>query len=175
MKKLFCLVLTLLVSTAAYAQSTFFVTATPTISTSAYADGDALGDKLTFTAALQSSTATGYVISIMVTDLAGTTEDIDLVLFRTDPAATTFTDNAALDIADADLSKVMAVVNFGSANRFAFNDNGVKYVASLAIPVEGKTTASALSRTFYGALVSRGTPTFAGTSDVSVTLGISQD
>lgn len=176
MKKL--LLLALLIPSLALAETagmTRFTSASPTADTSAYATGDLIGGKLTFTNALRKATGTGYLVSVMVSDKSAQASDLDLVLFSEDPTGTTFTDQAAFDPADTDLSKIVAVINLGSAARFAYADNGTKYVGSLAIPLEGKTSAGAFQGTIYGALVSRGTPTFAGAADLTVKLGISQD
>lgn len=153
---------------------TKFVSASPTADTNAYATGELIGGKLTFSPAVRSQTGTGYVVSVKVVDLSAQAADLELVIFSENPAATTFTDQAAFDIADADVSKVVAVVALGSASRFAYADNGVKYVGSLLIPVQARS-GDTFTKTLYGALLSRGTPTFAGASDLTVTLGISQD
>lgn len=177
MKKL--LLLALLLPTLAVAQSTQatrFISAAPTVDTGgAYASGDLIGGKLTFTNALRPAVGSGYVVSVAIADKAAQAVDLDLVLFRSDPTGTTFTDQAAFDPADTDLSKVLAVINFGSSSRFAFSDNGTKYVGSLAIPLQGLTSASAVQGTIYGALVARGAYTGASSSDITITLGISQD
>lgn len=149
-----------------------FVSVTPTVDTAAYGTGELMGTKLTFANALPLATGCGLLRSAIIEDLSAQAHDIDLVLFDSDPTGTTFTDNAAFDVADADLAKIIAVVSFGSASRFAFADNGVKFLGSLQIPVRGISVNSP-ARTLYGALVSRGTPTFATAADLTVTLGLS--
>jgi hypothetical protein len=84
---------------------------------------------------------------------------LDVVLFDSDPSATTFTDQAALDIADADLLKVIGVVSV--TTWYAFADNSVGQARNLAIPV---SSAGSL----YACLVSRATPTFAAATDVTI-------
>ncbi len=177
MKRLLLVLLIALLPSQAMAQAgrTKFVAASPVADTSIYASGDLIGGKLTFTNAVRTAAPTGYVVSITITDLAAQSADLDLVLFSSDPTATTFTDQSAFDVADADISKVLGVVSFASGSRYAWVDNGVKHTASLLIPVKGETSAGLPSSTIYGALVSRGTPTFASSSDVTVTLAISQD
>lgn len=154
---------------------TVFVSASPTCDTSAYATGELIGGKLTFSYATQEKAGTGYIVSVAVMDLSAQAVDMDLVLFGANPAATTFTDQAAFDIADADASKVIAVINLGSSSRFAFADNGVKFLSGLSIPVRSIDSNNANTQTIYGALVSRGTPTFAAATDVKITLAILQD
>lgn len=172
-KVMFCVALMLSVTASAQVADTRFVSVTPTVDTSAYASGDVIGGKLTFSNALPWRTGTGFLVSVTISDKAAQASDLDLVLFESDPDSSTFTDQAAFDPADADLSKVLTVVNFGSSSRFAFNDNGVKHVASLAVPIKGRSSAGVV--TLYGVLVSRGTPTFASSSDVTVKLGIAGD
>ena len=148
-----------------------FVSVTPTVDTAAYADGDLMGTKMTFSNALPLETGCGLLRSVRISDLAGQTGAFDLVLFESDPSGTTFTDNAAFDIADTDLSKVMCVINFPAASQFAFADNSVKYLTGMQTPIRGIST-NAPSRTIYGALVARAAQTYATASDVTVKLGI---
>lgn len=173
------LLLLLICPALAQAQSvlvTKFTSASPTVDTGgAYASGDLIGGKLTFSNALRSNVGSGYLVSVAISDKAAQAVDLDLVIFRTDPTGTTFTDQAAFDPADADLSKVAAVINFGSSARFAYSDNGTKYLGSLAIPIQALTSANAPTSTLYGALVARGAYTGASSSDITVTLGVSQD
>lgn len=155
----------LLFATSAHAGEIKCVSVTPTVDTSAYATGDLIGGKLTFTG------LGGYdqnlVLSATVYDAAAQAVDLDLVIFSSDPSLTTFTDQAAFDIADADLAKVAQVFNFGAISRFAFADNSVHQLLNQTAPL--KVTASgANSRTFYASLISRGTPTFAASTDVTV-------
>ena len=177
MKRLLLVLLLIALPSQALAQAgrTKFVAASPTADTAIYASGDLIGGKLTFTNAVRSSVGSGYVVSVTITDLSAQASDLDLVLFKSDPTATTFTDQAALDIADADVPKVLGVVSFASSSRYAWVDNGVKHTASLLIPVRAETSAGLPNTSLYGALVSRGTPTFSASGDLTVTLAISQD
>jgi hypothetical protein len=155
---------------------TRFISASPTVDTgSAYASGDLLGTKMTFTNALRNSVGTGYVIAVDISDKAAQAVDMDLVLFRQDPTNTTFTNNGAFSPADADLPKIIGVVNLAAASRFNFVDNGVKYLSGLALPIQGLSSTSASQGTLYGALVARGAYTGASSSDITVTLAIAQD
>lgn len=172
MKRLILLLASVLIPTFAIAQNTYttnFISVSPTVDTSIYASGDLIGTKMTFTPAVRQATRSGVITGVIIVDQSAQASDIDLVLFSANPSATTFTDQAALDIADGDMAKIIAVIPFVAANRFAFADNGVKYAGSIMIPIKGTVN------TIYGALVSRGTPTFAAATDVTVQLAISQD
>lgn len=155
--------------------STVFISASPVCDTSAYATGELIGGKLTFSNTFRNGVGTSFLTSVCMVDKAAQAVDFDLVLFDQNPSNTTFTDQAAFDIDDADLSKVVAVINLGSSSRFAFADNSVHYLGSLYLPLRGTDSAGGATRTLYGALVSRGTPTFAASTDVTIKLGISQD
>lgn len=151
-------------------------TATTTVTaSSAYASGNTIGSLLTFTKALGDYTGSGFVTSVKVNDLAAQAVNMDLYLFSSNPSATTITDKTTLDIDDADLGKVIVPINLGSSSQFAFNDNSIHALGSLFYPIYSRTSTGALSSTVYGVLVSRGTPTFASTSDISVTICVSFD
>lgn len=152
---------------------THFVSVTPTIDTSAYITGDQVGGIMTFTGALRGTNA-GYVVSAMISDKSAQTTDIELWLWSASPSGT-FTDQAASDPLDADISvKFLGVVKFSSTEIYSASDNGVKYKGNLLLPVQG-FSSDTISYNIYGTLVSRGAPTFASTSDLTVKLGISQD
>lgn len=170
--KRIALLLCLLIPGVASAQETYFtqfLTVSPVVDTSAYATGDLIGSKLTYIPAVRPSTKTGVFIGAVISDLAAQTADMDLVLFSDNPTGTTFTDQAALDIADADLPKVIAVIPFRSTGVYTFADNGVHTTNSVMVPVKS------LNSTIYAALVSRGTPTFASSADLKITLAIAED
>jgi len=135
---------------------------TPTISTDIYASGDLIGTKVIFDGGLIGTK--GYIQTIRLTDLAKQDASIDVYLFSADPDGTTFTDNAELDIVDADLSKVMGVVTMDTY--FDTADNSIAFARNLAIPFESTSTI------LYGVLVSRGTPTYASVADINIQLGI---
>lgn len=154
------------------------VRATPATSASPdYSTGDNVGGLLTFTDALDKS-QTGVLMSVTISDKAGQTGALDLVLFDSNPSSTTFTDNGALTVNDADLVKILGVVAVVSADYHAFADNSVASVAGVGLPLQ---LAGASDQTgqqipaLYGALVARGTINLASTSDLQVSLGILWD
>src|SRR4051812_1176333 len=94
------------------------------VDTAIYASGDLIGTKMTF-AGLAGLSRTLKVLSVLLVDEAKQSADIDLVLFSSDPTGTTFTNNAALDVADADMDKICGVITFRTADWFGFNDNSI--------------------------------------------------
>lgn len=162
-------------TTNAYNQlhvSTYAVTTisqTPTVSTTpAYSAGDAVGGKLTFASATRISAYSGTVTSVSIVDQNKQAAVMDLILFNADPSGTTFTDNSALDIADADMTKIFARIPL--VDWCGFNDNGACVMNNLNIPF-----VLASGSSIYGSLITRGTPTFAATSDIIVNVTIVQD
>ena len=145
------------------------ISQTPTVSTTpAYSAGDAIGGKLTFANATRVAAYSGRVKSVIVTDQNKQNVVIDLVLFNADPSGTTFTDNSVLDVADADMVKIIARVPLVDWTNL--NDNAFCAVNNLSLDFN---LASGTS--LYGCLITRGTPAFAATNDIIVTLVIEQD
>lgn len=143
-----------------------------TVTAGAYSSGQCVGGKITFPNAFdQKMTGKGIIVSMMVFDLSQNGSAYDFVFFSANPVATTFTDNATLDIADGDLSKVVAVGSLLSTDAVGFNDDGLSFKHSIAIPV----FTSPQTNILYAGLVCRGTPTYAATTDVTVQVAILQD
>jgi len=151
-------------------QAKVTVSVTPTVDTAIYALGDLMGGKLTFANAARAAARGGEIITAVLSDLAAQNAQIDLVLFDEDPTGTTFTDQAALDIADADLPKIAGVIPIATADYHAFNDSSAASVRNVGLAFK---LASGTS--LFGALVCRGTPTYVSASDVQVHLAIEQD
>jgi hypothetical protein len=139
---------------------------TPTISTGIYAAGDAVGGLLTFTGAARYSGGGGIIQSVAILDLDQERAPLELVLFN--QSFTNSADNAAFDPSDADLANIVAVIPI--SQWFNFFDNAVGVAANLAVPFQLAGTAN-----LFGQLVTRGTPTYTATSDISVILGIIQE
>lgn len=160
------LFLTLALATVAEARplQTNFLLVSPTVTAGAYATGQDVGGKQTLTGLTCSETNTGIIVSAEIIDLAKNGVAYDLVFFSTNPSSTTFTDNVALTVNDADMSKIVGIVSYATTDAVAFADNGISYKGSLAIPLMSS------GQVLYMAVVIRGTATFAATTDVKVRL-----
>ncbi len=150
------------------------ITSTPTVGTGTiYATGDVIGVKNTLASAVRSSGGTGTITTITVASKNGIA-DIGLALrvwfFNSDPSASTFTDNAALSIADADITKVIGFVDI--AGQGAAATLGQVWVArdiGLAFTASG-------SSSIYMVLESRGAiAANTSTSDWQIMTTIKQD
>jgi len=150
---------------------TTVLTSTPTIETSLYATGDLVGPKITLATAVRVQPTgkivknTAMIQSVVITDLDKESKNLDVVFFDTNPSNTTFTDNAAFDIHDTDLLTVIGVV---VVDTWAdFNDNSVGQALNLAMPFSlGSGTD------LYAAIVARSGPTYTGTTDLTLRVGI---
>lgn len=175
MKKIFLLLLLVAFPSLCQAQVGVarFSSTTPTIDAGAYLANDLIGTLLTFSNVFREQQPSGYLVSVCITDKAAQASDMDLYILR-EPfsSSTVLTNNGPFDPADSDLNKIIAVVALGSTSRFSFTDNGVKCLGSLTTPVWSSGTSK---RSLYGVLVARGTPTFASTSDLTITVGVSRD
>lgn len=148
---------------------------TPTVTTPPYTAKDNMGGKLSFlgagnpdgvaSAGVVRSAVLGYKAAIAQVNI------IRLFLFDSDPASSTLTDAAAMDIDDADLDKVIGHVAFTVA---LFGDQGVDNTVGgfgdLYIPYDlGSGT------TLFGALQVDGIEDLVGTSDITIRLGVQLD
>lgn len=147
------------------------VTATATtLSAAAYADGDCLGSKLTFTNAARKAGGSGVVNSVAIYDLTMEAEDIELILFDTDPSSTTFTDNSALDIHDTDMAMIMGFVDVDTYSGFADTQIGIPEGDTICLPFK----CADGSRDIYGVMVGCAAVSYTATADLGVRLGITQ-
>ncbi len=150
---------------------TTVISVTPAVQAAAYATGDVIGGKMTLTNALLSVGGSGILQSVQVCSKSDLTVDLDLIIFSADPSTTTFTENGAVAIDVADVSKVLGRISL--ATRVDLGTPVVAYANNLALPVIGD--AANLTRNLYACLVARGAYTPASTSDVTVRFGFLQD
>lgn len=144
------------------------VTTVPlTITAGAYTLGYCVGGKQTLASFARVSGGSGMNIGVVVTDLAKQDAALGIIFFSSDPSATTFTDNAALDIADADLPKVIGTVRVLASDYQDLSDNSVATVFNKLLGYE-----LASGQTIYFTVVMNATSgaTYAGTTDVQIRL-----
>lgn len=149
---------------------------TPTIDTSAYADGDQLGDLKELAEAMDSSGDTGLVVSVVVVDKDKDSAALDVLFFNDKPTVSS-SDNAALDIADSEMaSKFLGSVRVAAADYIALNSSTVATVKNVNLVVKSEKSADNLDgKSLWCILRSAGTPTYTATSDLVVKIGLKQD
>lgn len=134
-----------------------------------YAPGDLLGGKLTLSNAMRVAAGSGILQDIVVQDLSNQKAALDVVIFDADPSTTTFTNNAALDVSDADLVRIIGHVSILASDYISFADNAVATKSGLAMPVD-----VAAGRNLYACVVCRGTPTYTA-NELGIAFGFLQD
>ncbi len=150
---------------------TIRVTSAQTVTaSSAYTAGNAVGGKITYANAVRVAGQGGVIQSAVLRDKAGQSAAYDLFLFDADPSSTTVTDKSAVAVNTADLAKVIGVIPISGIALGAASTMGAITASGLGLSF--KLTSGT---TVYGILVTRGTPTYASTSDVSVDLVILPD
>ena len=134
---------------------------TPTVTaSSAYSANDVVGGMLTF-----GGLRNGTLQAITICDNAAQAVDYLLVLFESQPNV--IDDADTFDIQDADLHKIIYQDSLtSSSNRQAFTDNSYHYLYGLSVPIWSA------GGTVYGFLITPDTPTYAATSDITVTLQV---
>ncbi len=136
---------------------------TPTVTAGAYSANDVVGGLLTFT-----GLRVGTLQAISICDNAA--QDVDYLLVFFESAPTDITDNATFDIADADLAKIIYRKALTSGtHRQAYTDNSEHSLYGLDVPL----IAAGVSISAF--LITPGTPTYAATGDITVTLQVETD
>ncbi len=139
----------------------------------AYSSGDVMGTLVEFASAFGSTKVmSGILQSVIVTDKGSTGGGaFTLYIFDTKTTGSTFTNDAALNIVDGDLTKLVARVAITSGDYVTFTDNLAAFRDNLAIPVRATTGTSlwAVARFLSTGCV------YGTTGDVNVRLGILAD
>lgn len=136
-----------------------------------YTTGDLLGTKMNLTGALRVANGTGLVHSLTIQDLSKQNAPLDLILFDSDPSGTTFTNNSALDVADADITRIIGTISVLAGDYVSFADNAVACLKNLGIVVKGADATTSL----YAAMVIRNSTANFTNNELSVAVGILRD
>lgn len=141
---------------------------TPAITAGAYSIGDAVGGLLTFANAARESGGGGVIKDVVIVDDAGQDAELELWLFN--QTFTAMADNAAWAPSEADLENLVTVIST--------EDSAQGWLAAgtpSAIEIEVARRYDLAGTSLFGQLVTRGTPTFAATDDVTVKVALLQD
>jgi len=128
----------------------------------AFAANDLVASKITLENAVEQAGDAGELEAVVLTDLAKQSANMDLLLFDTDPSNTTFTLNSALTLHDTDILNFLGFVQVTSYAALAASSVGRGEVTR-PIPF-----VLAASTSLFGALITRGTPTYGTVSDLTL-------
>ena len=146
------------------------ITMAPTLSLGAYSAGDQVGGLLTLENALDSSSDTATVISVVVVDKAQQKAALDILFFNAQPTLLS-SDNGALSISDSEMSgKFIGRVLIDASLYRDTQTSSDATVAPVGLMVQGYR-----SETLYAVVQSQGTPTYTSTSDLTFRVAIAQD
>ena len=148
----------------------FTISAAPAVTAGAYTAGDVFGVKMTLTDAARVSGGGGTISAISMFDEgANTTDDtIDVFIFSSDPSGSTFTDNAALAIVDADGPKIVGCAQLNT--QFNTGDGNFQMVSGLNMPYVCSGTAN-----LFAVAVTRGTWAPDATDGITFTFHLERD
>ena len=139
---------------------TSMVTTAQTVTaSSAYTAGNAVGGLVTLSTINRATGASIYVQSVAVQSKSLQSSQIDVVFFNANPTGSTCTDKTAFSVATADAAKMVGAAHVSDWTASAVGSVGQMQQPPLGIAVPATS--------LYACLVTRGTPTFASTSDVS--------
>ena len=142
------------------------IIANPTVTIGVYVAGDCVGGVLEFVNAARVAGIGGVVKNLLIVDDAGQDAQMELWLF--DQTFTTNGDTVPWAATEAELHTLVAIINSVDGTWFA---TGTPHVNVVEVSQQYTCVGTSL----FGQLVTRGTPTFAATDDVSVILGLLQD
>ena len=127
---------------------------------SAYVSGNAVGGLITLTAINRASGTSIFVQSVAVASKSVQAGQMDLVFFNANPTGSTCTDKAAFSVAAADAAKMVGAAHVSDWTASALGSVGQMYQPAIGILVPATT--------LFACLVTRSTPTFTATTDISV-------
>ncbi len=138
--------------------------AAPTVTAGIYSANDAVGSTMSFANAARATGGKGIINTLTFTDLTVVANVLRLWLF--DAAPTTIADNAAFDVLDAELPTCVGVIPIAAADYFVATDNQCVCLRNVGLQYTVTGT------TLYGQLMCTATPTYASTSDITITLEV---
>lgn len=136
------------------------VVVAPTVTASAYSSGYVLGGLQTIANADNGNGYGGILQAITINCKASVTVPIDIIIFKSNPSNSTFTDRAAVSVNAADFDKIAAVVHLADWTNLGTPSAG--FSGNLSMPYDVGAGGS-----LYAVPVARGSVTPGSTSDYS--------
>ncbi len=150
--------------------NTSLISPTVTVSTTpAYTAGDVVGGILTLTNAMRTSGGTGILESIFINDASNQKAALDIYIFDSNPAAGTYTDNAAV-VFSTDLTKLIARIPVAAADYVTNNSQATAHEKAIGAIMKASGSAN-----LFAVIVTSGTPTYAATTAITIRFGSLQD
>jgi hypothetical protein len=148
------------------------ISVTPTVEASPdYSDEDVMGGKQSIASAARSEGGSGIINFISVSSKVDITVGIRVHFFKSDPSATTFTENATLALNAADYDKVLGHVDIAAADWADLGTPNIATKTNINIPFNLPASVT----TLYAVCTAQGTINLGSTSDLTFNYGILQD
>lgn len=150
--------------------SSISIESTLTVTAAAYSAGNDVGGLITLTNAMRISGGTGVLQNLLVVDHSNQKPTLDILFFKSTPAAT-FTDKSAFPtLSQADDALVVCRVSIAATDWVTVGGSG------FASPVfQPKVVAASGSANLLMAVNTSSAPTFAATTDIMITTGFRRD
>lgn len=135
-----------------------------------YSSDDVVGGLHSIVDACRNGTQTGTLLFFSMSLKADITPAFRVLLFKSNPSSTTFTENSALSLNAADYDKVLAFFDISSADDADLGTPHIMTKNNLNIPFHLTS-----GTTLYAVLLARATLNLGSTSDITMNFGILQD
>ena len=145
-----------------------WITNIPTVQASPdYSANDVMGGKQELANATDVARRGGVIRSVLVTDKAAVSGNVDILFFAQDPSNSTFTENGAVTLDDDDLVMLIGVVKLTIHTAYAASSSSQPTATPVELPfvLEGGTS-------LYAVMVARATFNLASTTDLMLKVGI---
>ncbi len=141
-----------------------------TVTAGAYHALDDIGGVLTLTGAARATGGGTTLTRVSVLDAANQKAQLELLFFNANPAASTFTDNAAPVIHANDVGKYIGRLTIYAADYLSVGTKAVTCLSNLGL---GFVTAA--SANLFYVILTPSTPTYAATGDLQISLAFFPD
>ncbi len=149
--------------------SSINVEVTPTITAGGYTALDTIGGIQTIAGAARATGKPTTLQSLIITDLAMVSPNFRIWFFKSNPAAGTYTDNAALDIHDTDQGLCIGVLDTIDGRWVLGLDNGVLEFRNIGLLMTPTATS------LFAVVETVDAETFITTSDLKFIYGFNRD
>lgn len=144
------------------------VSATPTIDTNAYSANDQVGGLQTLASAVRTGIGTCILESITILDKAAQSAAIQVLFFNASPTIAS-SNNAAIDITDAEMVKFIGSVTIAATDYVTTASNSASTTKNIQLPL-----APASGTSLFAVAKTTGTPTYGSASDLIFTYNFKQ-
>jgi hypothetical protein len=151
---------------------TKIISVTPTVeATPDYSDEDVMGGLMSIANAARVVAGSGIVNFISISSKVAVAQPVRIHFFKSNPSATTFTENSTLSLNAADYNKLLGHVDILAADWVDLGTPDLATKCNINIPFE----LPAAVTTLYAVCTAQGTINLGSTSDLTFNFGILQD